>query len=172
MALVHCLPPVEDANARVLILGSMPGTESLRQKQYYAHPRNAFWPIIGELLGISPAADYETKTAALQSCGVALWDVLQVCERNGSLDSAIVARTAVANDFAAFFAAHSRIGYIFCNGAAALAGYRRHVMPHLCGAAASLPLVPLPSTSPAHATITRSQKIVLWRSVAKALAVE
>ena len=89
--------------ARVLVLGSMPGTISLRQGRYYAHPRNAFWPIAAEILGFDPALDYALRLERLTQAGVALWDVLQGCEREGSLDADI--RNAVPNDFAGFLRA-------------------------------------------------------------------
>jgi hypoxanthine-DNA glycosylase len=91
------------SHARALILGSMPGAASLRAAQYYAHPRNQFWPIMGELVGADPALPYEQRLDRLTSAGIALWDVFARCEREGSLDAHIRDDTAVANDFAEFF---------------------------------------------------------------------
>lgn len=170
MVLVRSFPPIADAAARVLVLGSMPGAESLRQGRYYAHPQNAFWPILGEICGFAPSADYAVRTEALRRQGVAVWDVLQSCERDGSLDSAIEAETIVVNDFARFYAQHPKIAVVFCNGGTAFASYRRRVLPSLRGAPARLPVVQLPSTSPAHAALARSAKLAAWRIVADSLS--
>ena len=109
--LVGCFPPVAGNDATVLILGSMPGKESLKQHQYYAHPQNAFWKIMGELVGAHPDLPYPQRLHALTNARIALWDVLETCERQGSLDSDIQNETA--NDFASFFnsasAHHARI---------------------------------------------------------------
>ena len=97
MARVRSFEPIVGHQPRILILGSMPGTASLHATQYYAHPRNAFWPIISELFDL-PSGDYETRAALLARKGVAVWDVLKTCFRAGSLDSAIDDRTIVVND--------------------------------------------------------------------------
>jgi len=104
LKLLQSLAPVAHANAKVLILGSMPGAESLAQQQYYAHPRNAFWPIMASLYGFAADLPYALRLQQLTAHGVALWDVLAYCEREGSLDSAI--RNEQPNDFHRFFAAH------------------------------------------------------------------
>ena len=95
---VQSFPPVVSRNSKVLILGSMPGEVSLKAEQYYAHPRNAFWPIMGELFGAGPSLPYQERLVALDNAGIALWDSLRACTRPGSLDSAI--RDEEANDFA------------------------------------------------------------------------
>ena len=161
---VHSFPPIEDASARTLILGTMPGIASLAAQQYYAHPRNAFWGILGGLLGFDPKLDYTTRTQRLIADGIALWDVLQSCRRLGSLDSAIEAESIIANDFGRFFGRHPHIQTVYFNGASAEALYRRHVLR-------SLPLlskrryVRLPSTSPANASISVTAKASAWRAV-------
>lgn len=156
-------PPLARAHAHSLILGSMPGQASLQQQRYYAHPRNAFWPIMRQVLGLPLDAGYACATKALVAQGFALWDVLACCERPGSLDADIRAEGMQANDFGVFLRAHPGIGRVFFNGTAAQVLYRRHVMPALPAELAALPQVRLPSTSPAHAAMNGQQKARLWQ---------
>jgi TDG/mug DNA glycosylase family protein len=157
--IVRSFAPIAAPDAKILILGSMPGVASLAAGEYYAHPRNAFWPIMGHLFGAGPDLPYAERVGRLKERKVAVWDVLQSCEREGSLDSAI--RAEVPNDFPAFLAAHPGIRIIGLNGGKAAASFRRHAAHHLpAGAAVSL----LPSTSPAHAARSFEQKCALWRS--------
>ena len=158
---VQGFAPVAAADARILVLGSMPGVASLRQARYYAHPRNAFWPIAAQVLGFDPAADYARRLQALRSAGVALWDVLRACERPGSLDADIRVDTLVPNDLAAFLGAHPRLVRVCFNGAKAASLYRRHVLPRL--PQRPLQYVDLPSTSPAHAAASVGKKLAGWR---------
>jgi TDG/mug DNA glycosylase family protein len=162
MAQVRGFPPISRADARVLILGSMPSRESLARRQYYAHPRNGFWPILTALLEIEESS-YSARTDRVARRGVAIWDVLKTCFRAGSLDSAIDERSLVTNDFRSFFDGHPLIRAVFFNGAKAESVYRKHILPGLSGAAAALPLTRLPSTSPAHAGLTLEQKKAAWR---------
>ncbi|MFT3906314.1 MAG: DNA-deoxyinosine glycosylase [Steroidobacteraceae bacterium] len=159
---VRSFPPVAARDARVLILGSMPGVASLVARRYYAHPRNAFWPIMTALLEVAPDASYAQRTAALKRGGIALWDVLDVCRRSGSLDSAIERDSHRVNDFAAFFAAHPHIEQVFFNGTTAETYFRRQVLPQLAGS--TLTLRRLPSTSPAHAEMNAQHKLAAWRA--------
>jgi len=168
MSDVHSFPPIAADGARVLILGSMPGVASLRAGRYYAHPRNAFWPLLGVLLGFDPQAPYATRCAALQAAGVAVWDVLQTCTRSGSLDARIDRRTEVANDLPGFLAAQPGIRHLFFNGAAAESCFRRHIRPKI--EATALHCARLPSTSPAHAALSFADKLAAWQAVAVALA--
>ena len=160
---VQSFAPIADAKARVLILGSMPGKASLAAGQYYAHAQNLFWRILGEVTGAGPALPYETRAEALKSCGIALWDVLASCAREGSLDSAIDDATISASDFALFYRAHPRIAHVFFNGAKAEACYRKHVLPALGDAPAALGYHRLPSTSPANASMSRAHKQRVWK---------
>ena len=157
--------PVVGEGARVLVLGSMPGVASLRQVQYYAHPRNAFWPLAARIFGFDSGLDYDVRLRALQANGVALWDVLQACERPGSLDADIRGDTLVPNDFQAFLTRHPSIVRICFNGAKAAAMFRRHVLPALPGP--GLEFFELPSTSPAHAAASFKQKLAAWEPALK-----
>ncbi|MCC7049478.1 MAG: DNA-deoxyinosine glycosylase [Alphaproteobacteria bacterium] len=158
----RCFAPQADRQARVLILGSMPGLASLRAGQYYAHPRNAFWRIMGDLVGAGPDLPYAERLAALDRAGIALWDVLAECVRPGSLDSAIRSKSAKVNKFAAFFEEHPRIERVLFNGAKAEQCFHRLVDRALLPA--HLAYRRLPSTSPAHAATPLAQKIAEWRA--------
>lgn len=163
MTLIRSFPPVADVSARILILGSMPGEESLRAGQYYAHPRNAFWKLMGDLFDAGAELPYTRRTQQLKKSGVALWDVLASCLRKGSLDSAIAADSITANDFQAFFSKHRKIRRVFFNGATAERSFHRHVLPGLT--AQPLQFARLPSTSPAHAALSYAQKRTAWRAI-------
>ncbi|ATQ66688.1 MULTISPECIES: DNA-deoxyinosine glycosylase [Methylosinus] len=154
-------PPVAAADARLLILGSLPGQVSLARVQYYAQPRNAFWPIMGRLFGAEPELPYEERLARLVARGVALWDVCAEGRRPGSLDQKIDSASVAPNDFAAFLAGHARVALIAFNGATAAALFRRKVAAKLSSPAP--PTIQLPSTSPAHAAMPFERKLDLWR---------
>lgn len=143
----------------------MPGKASLAAGEYYAHPRNHFWPIMGELIGAHPSLPYAGRLKMLKSSGIALWDVLQSCIREGSLDSDIVDLSAVPNDFSSFFLRHPNITHVFFNGAKAEKCFRRQVQPLLT--AHLLQYKRLPSTSPANAGIPYGKKLDAWRSALK-----
>ncbi len=155
-------PPIAAADADLLILGSMPSRESLSRRQYYAHPRNAFWPLITTMLGAEGQLDYESRCQLLRQHRIALWDVLAGCEREGSLDSAIRRDSIVVNDFNGFFDHHPRIRRVFFNGARAEREYRRRVLPTLLGRARELESIRLPSTSPALASLSLAEKGAAW----------
>ena len=153
---IIAFPPVAPPNARTLILGSMPSVESLRQGFYYAHPRNAFWPMLAEIFGEPTPADIPGKIALLEKHDLALWDALHACEREGSLDSAI--REPEANDFGALFERCPRIGRILFNG-----GTAERMFMKYCGEwSAGRRCARMPSTSPAY-TIPYERKLALWR---------
>jgi len=163
VSLIQGFPPVAAPGARLLILGSMPGKASLDAARYYAHPRNAFWRIMGDLLGAGPEVAYPQRLEKLTAAGIALWDVMAACERKGSLDADIVGATIRPNDFPAFFAEHPAIAKVFFNGAAAEASFRRLVLPALGNR--RLQLLRLPSTSPAHAASSYADKLAAWSLV-------
>lgn len=157
--LLRGLPPIADPDSRLLILGNMPSVMSLAAAEYYGNPRNAFWRIAGELFGFEVDEPYPRRVEALRRNGVAVWDVLHSCRRPGSLDSAVDPASMVANDFAAFFAAHPAIERVYFNGAAAQHNYARLVRID-----ADVSYLRLPSTSPAQ-TMSYTDKLAAWRVV-------
>ena len=162
MPRIHSFQPVSGPDAKIIILGSMPGKRSLDKNEYYAHPQNAFWKIIGEFTGTDPKADYAARLYALTSRGIALWDVLKCCERNkSSLDAHI--KNESANDFIAFFKKHPHITHVYFNGGKAEQSFRKSVLGKQ-----NLPPLEfyrLPSTSPAHAGKTFQQKLEDWKII-------
>ncbi len=162
-------PPVADKQARLLILGSMPGVKSLEENQYYAHPQNSFWPIMCELLQAPTGLSYKQRKKLLLTYGIALWDVLNSCYREGSLDANIKQQTIMVNDFSAFYQKHPGIGQVFFNGSKAEQLYNKYVLVDLDHTYQQLPRCRLPSTSPAHAMLSRARKKELWKPVTEAL---
>ena len=150
-------PPVADAGTRLLVLGSFPSVASLQAQQYYAHPRNQFWPLLSALFGLDlKAMPYAERVAAVQTRGLGIWDVYAACEREGSLDSAIA--QASYNDFAGLIARLPQLRGIAHNGGES-ARARRFT------ASFGLPVYRLPSTSPAHASWSFERKLAAWREV-------
>lgn len=150
-------PPVISSTCRVLILGSLPGEESLRQSQYYAFPRNCFWKIMSELFGFDCDRPYEKRLDCLLKGGVALWDVVQSGVRKGSLDQHISA--VVSNDIPALLRKYSGIRRICCNGGASYRFLKRS-FPSLWKKPISI--LQLPSTSPAAARFSYAEKRDVW----------
>jgi hypoxanthine-DNA glycosylase len=148
-------PPLIHPNARILILGTLPGEESLKQQQYYANPRNQFWRIMQMLFDIPSTAPYTERIAHLKQHKIALWDVLHSCERTGSLDSAIL--NPIPNDFTGLLAKNPDLQAIAFNGTKAAKWFHRWAKIDTSG----LKLFPLPSTSPA-ATIAFEKKCAAW----------
>jgi TDG/mug DNA glycosylase family protein len=164
---VKGFPPLISKDSRVLILGSMPGIASLKAQAYYAHPRNAFWPIMSELFDIDVTATYDQRVSSLLNHRVALWDVLYACERQGSLDSAIQKNSEQVNDFESLFINYPNISAVYCNGGKAWNSYLRYVQKPL--GLHDIEAYCLPSTSPAHARLNFTAKLSLWRTVADRL---
>lgn len=155
-ARARSFPYSADERARILVLGSMPGGESLRKGEYYAFRHNAFWRIAGEVFMFSPELSYPERLAALRNCGVALWDVLAECERVGSLDAAI--RSPRPNDLSGLVKKLPRLERILCNGGAS-GRYLKRFFPELARMATVLP-----STSPAAARFSYAEKLAVWRA--------
>ena len=153
-------PPIERPDARILVLGSLPGRKSIAEQQYYAHPQNAFWPIMREVFGIE--GEYHHRCIQLRARQVALWDVLRSSERPGSLDSDIRMNSAQPNDFGVFFEQHPAIELVAFNGRKAEQMFDRFVdsviTPRTVGQ------IGLPSTSPAYAAMSFSGKLSAWRN--------
>ena len=159
----HGLAPVADPQASVLVLGSLPGVQSLREQRYYAHPRNHFWWIMGKVYSFPDSLDYAGRTQALRDQGVAVWDVLGSGVRPGSLDAAIDLASATPNDFPAFLAGLPALRRIVFNGALAERLFRLRVLPTLAPAHHAIARVRLPSTSPANASVRPEAKLAAWR---------
>ena len=164
MARVQSFEPVIGKNPRVIILGSMPGVASLEAAQYYAHPRNAFWPIMGELFGFDHAVDYDARIDVIRKLPIILWDSLQSCHRPGSLDSNIDIETAQANDFPGLLRENPRVQAVFFNGAASEKYFRKLALPKL-PKGVDIELQRLPSTSPANAGMDFDRKLAAWREI-------
>jgi hypoxanthine-DNA glycosylase len=162
-ARVCSFAPIEDPEARVLILGSMPGAASLAAQQYYAHPHNRFWSIMGILYGADAQLPYPQRVECLRAHGIALWDVFASCARQGSLDAAIDQRTAVRNDIPGLLQRCRHIERICCNGTTAYSAFQRHFGPAVARAEPVLQVLRLPSTSPANASWSAARKLEAWR---------
>jgi hypoxanthine-DNA glycosylase len=133
--------------------------------QYYAHPQNAFWPIMGELFDFDPNHNYEKRLQQLRENRIALWDVAFQCVRPGSMDHAINMQSVVANNFDTFFKTHPHIRAVFFNGRKAEELYRKLVQSKLSIEFQQIKQHLLPSTSPANAGMSRAQKFELWKIV-------
>ena len=145
------------------MLGTLPGEESLRRREYYAHPRNLFWPIVFGLFGATPARDYAERLAFVMAQGIALWDVCELGEREASADSAI--RRERPNAIDRLLEAHPMIHAVAFNGTTARRLYDRHFTRR-----ADLAYLALPSTSPAHARLDFATKLAHWTALREVLA--
>jgi hypoxanthine-DNA glycosylase len=172
--LLSSLPAIADVNARVLILGSMPGPQSLANQAYYAHKGNKFWEFMAKVLGIDDlkSRPYDQRKQALVAARIAVWDVLKHCERSGALDANIVVASEIPNDFPAFFAAHPQLRAVFLNGGKAASAFDRYVQPGLATVHPQIAVTTLPSTSPANAGQSKEWKEAQWMRVAAALSLD
>ncbi len=162
MTIAQSFPPIIGTNPKTLILGSSPGVISLKQQQYFAHPRNTFWPIMAELFDIDTSLGYEHSVEQCQNLPIVIWDSLKQCERKGSLDSAINKDSVVSNDFEGLFKSHPAIKHVFCNGGASFKWFKKLAMPLL---PSDITLIQLPSTSPAHAALNFEDKLKKWHEI-------
>ncbi|CAC9973215.1 DNA-deoxyinosine glycosylase [Flavobacterium panici] len=154
----YSFSPISSSDSKILILGTMPGTKSLELNQYYGHNQNNFWKFLFSIFNEDFSNDYETKKALLLKNKIALWDVLQYCDRVGSLDSAI--KNEIANDFETFLKQHPKINTILFNGQKAAAFFKKYV--HL---KKEYILITLPSTSPANAGKSFQSKLEEWKVI-------
>ena len=154
----YSFEPISNKEATILILGTMPGQQSILLNQYYGQSRNNFWKFIYTIFETPFSDDYENKKALLLENNIALWDVLQVCERKGSLDSAI--KNEVANDFEDFLKIHPKINHIFFNGQKAASFFNKYVVLEK-----HYQTTTLPSTSPANAGKTFEDKLLEWKKI-------
>jgi TDG/mug DNA glycosylase family protein len=154
-------PPIVSENSKLLILGTMPSEKSLLKKEYYANPKNQFWEIMENVLGIDLNIKYSERIVLLTNKGIALWDVLQYCQRLGSLDANIIREEQ--NNFESFLTSYNNIKAIFFNGIKAYNFYLNLIFPYLSEDKRKLPMKQLPSTSPANASILKNKKIEIWK---------
>lgn len=166
---VQGFAPIVGENAGIAILGTLPGRDSIRLRQYYADPGNAFWFIVEQLFGIS--GSYDERVQGLSRNRIAVWDVLERAERSGSLDKQILRGTEVPNDFAAFFRTHASITTVFFNGCPAERYFRDIVVPRLHLGTGTPRFFPaLPSTSRTNTHATKEAKVESWRVIQRELA--
>lgn len=154
---IFSFPPISDARAKVLILGSMPGIKSLSENQYYAHSGNQFWRIMFDLFDRIYSTEYAVRSKLIIDSKIALWDVLQACVRKTSSDNDILQE--MPNDFKDFFNNHSKIKAIFFNGKNAEEYFRNYVHN------VNLPSFILPSTSSANTWKSYNEKLNEWRII-------
>ena len=164
MQSIRSLSPAANKDARLLILGSMPGVQSLQKGQYYAHPRNDFWPLLFAVLRENDPVEYDARIAVLLTHKIALWDVIGECEREGSLDKNI--KAAVPNDIRDFLAAHPLISAICFNGTTAQRTYFQHFKVQK-----EITYVLLPSSSPVPRRHIRNRedKLPQWLEIRRYL---
>lgn len=160
--ITHTLDPIIDERSEVLILGSMPGVESLKKGEYYAHPRNHFWPILYALFNEPLEPEYSKRIIFLKDHGIALWDVIGSCRRKGSLDSTIT--DICVNDIEGLLKRYSNISLIVLNGTKAETTFMKFIHPDL---AKPIKAARAPSTSPVPGknVKTYAQKLSEWERI-------
>ena len=157
MSRFSSFPPIVDKSSKILILGSVPGVKSLQMQQYYAHPQNNFWKLMFHLLDTEFSSDYHTRLQLLKKHRIALWDVIESCERKGSKDTDI--KSEIDNDIQELINSHPNIKIIFCNGQKSYKNLLKVVGKNFI-----IPIVVLPSTSPLH-TIKFEEKLEQWKII-------
>lgn len=157
MKRINSFPPIVDEHSEILILGSVPGAKSLEMQQYYAHPQNQFWKILFHLFDAEFSSDYQRKIKLLKQNKIALWDVIESCERKGSLDTEI--KNEIDNNIPQLIESHPNIKTIFCNGQKS---YKNLIK--ILGKNFKIPILVLPSTSPLH-TIKFEEKLESWKVI-------
>jgi hypoxanthine-DNA glycosylase len=162
--------PIADKDAKILVLGSMPSDISLKKQEYYGFRHNTFWIIMSALFVDNKKVinKYSLRKKMLLDNNIALWDVLQSCHREGSLDAAIKMDSIKINDFKSFFSIHPAIHKVLFNGSKAETIFKKYVLPEIMEQFGYLQFTRLPSTSPAHAAMTVEQKIEIWQKEIKA----
>ena len=155
MQKISSFPPIIKKDSKILILGSIPGVKSLEMQQYYAHPQNKFWKIICEIFNEEFTTNYQQRIEILEKHHIALWDVIDTCERKGSLDSEI--RNEEANKIEELLQNFPNIKAIFCNGQKSYKNLQK-----ILGKKFRMPIIVLPSTSPAYAGLSYFDKLKLW----------
>ena len=154
---ISSFPPIVDKSSKILILGSVPGVKSLQMQQYYAHPQNNFWKLLFHLVDTEFSSDYHTRLQLLKKHRIALWDVIESCERKGSKDTDI--KSEIDNDIQELINSHPNIKIIFCNGQKSYKNLLKVVGKNFI-----IPIVVLPSTSPLH-TIKFEEKLEQWKII-------
>lgn len=150
--------PIEGKEVGILILGSMPGDASIAAGQYYAHPRNRFWPLMASLLGCALPTDYEARCRMLQDHGIALWDVAESAVRPGSMDSAM--REEIPNDIVDLMARHPELRVVAFNGQKA-----KQLFDRFFRQLPDVRYLPMPSTSPANASFSMARLAERWKAM-------
>ena len=154
---ISSFPPIISNDAKIFILGSVPGVKSLEMQEYYAHPQNKFWKIIFELFNENFSEDYLEKIKILKKNKIAVWDVIDSCERVGSLDTTI--KNEESNDILQLLKKYQNLKTIFCNG-----GKSYQNLQKIVGKNFEIPIYLLPSTSPLH-TISFEKKLDAWSKI-------
>ncbi len=160
---IFSFPPIVNSQSKILILGTMPGKDSLKFNQYYGHSRNSFWKIMFTLLDTPFSTDYTIRQALLLNNNIALWDVLKACERKSSLDADIIEEEP--NDLELFLKNNPQIIHLFFNGKSAMIYFMKHIKK------LTMPYALLPSTSPAH-VISLERKIKEWIIITNSLQIK
>lgn len=154
---IYSFPPIIDEKSKILILGSIPGVKSLEKQEYYAHPQNQFWRLMFNIFEEDYCIDYQMKIALLKKNKIALWDTIESCEREGSLDTKI--KNEVGNSMEKLLSNYPNIKAIFCNGQKA----HKNLIKQL-GKDYHLPIILMPSTSPTH-TMKLEEKFAQWQRI-------